>query len=205
MSSWVVIVVLFFSVIIHEVGHGLAALFFGDTTARDQGRLTLNPLVHIDPLGSVIVPMILSLVHSPFLFGWARPVPFREENLHPRRLGILCVTLAGITVNITVAVVCGLILRFTYAGSLGNATPLFQLLALITFINLLLGMFNLIPIPPLDGHRLITVWLSEKWRMHVERYGFFFIPILIFLLTKISITKPVLVLFTWLTKISIQL
>ncbi|MBI5421370.1 MAG: site-2 protease family protein [Parcubacteria group bacterium] len=205
MTAFLIIVILIFSIIIHEVGHGVAALMFGDTTARDRGRLTLNPLAHIDPLGSIVVPAILLLMKSPFLFGWAKPVPFCEENLYPKRLGILCVTLGGVIVNFIVAIGCGLVLRFSASSNLLDTMPiLLQVLALITFINLLLGIFNLLPIPPLDGHRLFTVWLPDEWRAKIEMYSIVLLPLIIFVLIKLPVLPVVFAVFKWLTGVSIQ-
>src|ERR1035437_2129212 len=110
------LVILLFSAIIHEVAHGYAALFQGDTTAEYENRLTLNPIRHIDPFGSVILPLLLFAFHSPVLFGWAKPVPFNPYNLRNRKWGEALVAAAGPAVNITIAIIFGLILRFAFAS-----------------------------------------------------------------------------------------
>ncbi len=202
--SLLIVTVLIFSIIVHEVAHGVAALFFGDTTARDQGRLTLNPLPHFDPIGSFVLPLLLLVVRSPILIGWARPVPFSEENLSPRRLGILCVTLAGVVVNFIIAGVGALILRLcTSGGSVETLSPFFLLVVLIVLVNLALGMLNLLPIPPLDGHRLITVWFPDELRMHVERYSFLGFFLLVLFVMNVPIAPMLFSAFTWLTGVTI--
>jgi Zn-dependent protease len=132
------------------VAHGYAADALGDPTARLSGRLTLNPLPHIDPLGSIILPAILALSGSSILFGWAKPVPYNPYNLRNGRFGELLVAAAGPGTNIFIAVVFGLILRF------GNVSgPFFEFASIVILINLMLAFFNLIPIPPLDGSKIL--------------------------------------------------
>jgi len=179
------LIILIFSVVIHEVSHGYAALFQGDRTAQEQGRLTLNPIKHIDPIGSIIFPA-LSLLLGGFVFGWAKPVPFNPYNLRNRKYGEAIVAIAGPASNIFIALVFGLILRASpalAAGSVGS------LIALIVLINLMLGIFNLIPIPPLDGSRLLGVLLParfEKARHIFDRYGLVVVILLIFILAPIA-------------------
>jgi Zn-dependent protease len=163
------ILILFMSVVIHEVAHGYAARMLGDRTAEYEGRLTLNPLVHIDPIGSVIVPIITSLAGFPF--GWAKPVPFNPYNLRSQRWGELIVAAAGPLSNIAIAVVFGLIIRFG-AGELSASflAPAFQ----VVLINLSLAIFNLIPIPPLDGSKILFGILPFRFnriRWQLERYS----------------------------------
>ena len=141
------LIILIFSVIIHEVSHGYAALFLGDKTAQDQGRLTLNPIKHIDPIGSIIFPA-LSLLLGGFVFGWAKPVPFNPYNLRNRKWGEAIVAAAGPASNFLIALAFGLALRFSAALAASAAAGL---VATIVLVNLMLGTFNLIPIPPLDG------------------------------------------------------
>lgn len=165
-SALTVIPILMFSVILHEIAHGLAALWFGDDTAKEAGRLDLNPMVHLDPIGSVLVPLLCFLSGAPMI-GWAKPVPVYFHRLHPERLGTLCVTLAGIAMNFSLAILAGLMLRIiwkTTGGSLAAA----QVLMLFIQINLMLAVFNLLPIPPLDGWRLWGVWIPEEIRMRIE-------------------------------------
>lgn len=165
METFFVIAILFLSVIIHEVAHGYAAHMLNDPTARLAGRLTLNPLKHIDLMGSIIIPGLLVLSHSPFLFGWAKPVPYNPYNLRgPRwvaRFGEAFVAGAGPATNIIIALLFGLLMR---AGALfGFATPAFiEIGTAVVFINILLATINLIPIPPLDGSKVLASILPRS-------------------------------------------
>ena len=155
MVTLLAFVVLILSVIAHEVAHGYAANALGDPTARLAGRLTLNPLPHIDLMGSIVVPALLVFTGSPILFGWAKPVPYNPYNLKNQRWGETLVAVAGSVTNISLAIIFGLVVRLgsTPLGAGGtslDATAL-SLAATIAFINLFLGLFNLIPFPPLDG------------------------------------------------------
>jgi len=148
------------SVVIHEVSHGFMAEYFGDNTARNAGRLTLNPIPHLDMFGSIFLPAILVLTGSPFLFGWAKPVPYNPNNLSDRKWGTLWVAAAGVLANFLIAVIFGLIIRF----SLGYALPVgfYNITSAIVLINLSLGIFNLVPIPPLDGSKILLSFLPER-------------------------------------------
>lgn len=165
-GALVIIPMLMFAVILHEIAHGLAALWFGDDTAKMDGRLDLNPIVHLDPIGSFLVPLLCYLAGAP-MFGWAKPVQVRFDRLHPQRLGILCVTLAGIAMNLLLAVIAGIVLRILWNTS-GGSLQMTQLLATFIQINLMLAVFNLLPIPPLDGWRLWGIWIPEEIRMRIE-------------------------------------
>lgn len=143
------LVILILSVIVHEVAHGYAANSLGDPTARLAGRLTLNPLPHIDLMGSIVLPALLIFTHSPIMFGWAKPVPYNPYNLRHQRWGETFVALAGVATNLLLAVIFGLIVRFSPVFGL-DATAV-SIAATIAFINLFLALFNLIPFPPLDG------------------------------------------------------
>ncbi|MEK7179978.1 MAG: site-2 protease family protein [Patescibacteria group bacterium] len=147
------IAILIMSVVSHEVAHGLMALALGDETAHREGRLTLNPLRHIDPLGSVIVPAI-SYFAGGLIFGWAKPVPYNPHNLKNSRWGEALVALAGPMTNIFIAVFFGLLIRF---GIVYNFLPetFIHISILLVTINLLLAVFNLVPIPPLDGSKIL--------------------------------------------------
>ncbi len=176
------IAVLIMSVVIHEVSHGYAASFLGDETARYQGRLTLNPLKHLDPVGSVIVPSI-SYFLGGFIFGWAKPVPYNPYNLKPGRWSEAIVASIGPISNLFLAVLFGLLLRI---GTANGATPAFiEIMSLIVFINILLAIFNLVPIPPLDGSKLLFAIFPDKLyqiRRFFERYGLILVLFLIFFL-----------------------
>jgi Zn-dependent protease len=174
------IAILILSIVIHEVSHGAAANYLGDPTAKYAGRLTLNPIRHLDPIGSVLVPLFLILAGSQFLFGWAKPVPINPYNFNDQKYGSAKVALAGPSSNLAVALVFGLTLRFLPAAML---TPgLVIVFSYIVFINILLAMFNLLPIPPLDGSHILFTFLPqrfEKLRIFLAQFGIF---VLIFLI-----------------------
>lgn len=150
------IVIIIFSIILHEVAHGYAADWLGDPTARYSGRLTLNPLPHIDPIGSVLLPGILALSNSGFLIGWAKPVPYNPYNLRGGKWSEAFVGFAGPLTNILLAVTAGLILRFFGA----DLSPLWvTILVTAGYSNLFLAILNLVPIPPLDGSKILSALL----------------------------------------------
>lgn len=149
MFTIITFIILILSIIIHEIAHGYAADSLGDPTPRLANRLTLNPLPHIDLFGSIIVPGILALGHSPLFFGWAKPVPYNPYNLKNQRWGETFVALAGSLTNIILAIFFGMIVRY---GAIIDLSPTMITLAYaISLTNLFLGLFNLIPFPPLDG------------------------------------------------------
>lgn len=149
MPTLLALTILILSIIAHEVAHGYAANALGDPTARLAGRLTLNPLPHIDPIGSLLLPGLLLLTHSPLFFGWAKPVPYNPFNLKNQRWGETLVALAGPATNILLAIIFALAIRFADVLSLSIAA--ISVAATIVIVNLFLGLFNLIPFPPLDG------------------------------------------------------
>jgi Zn-dependent protease len=149
MATILALVVLILSIIVHEVAHGYAANSLGDPTARLAGRLTLNPIPHLDLMGSIVIPALLIFTQSPILFGWAKPVPYNPYNLKNHRWGEMLVALAGSATNILLAIIFGLIVRFS--SMIGLDQTALSLAATIAFVNLFLGLFNLIPFPPLDG------------------------------------------------------
>lgn len=179
--------ILLMSVVIHEVSHGYAALMLGDRTAQYAGRLTLNPLKHLDPFGSVLLPLMLVLLRSPFLFGYAKPVPYNPYNLTIPHWGPAIVAAAGPLANIAVAFVFGMIVRFLpLIDAAGELAALGAVATLIVSVNLLLALFNLIPIPPLDGSGILFALLPWRyaWVQDIlTRYGFF---ILIFFILFFS-------------------
>lgn len=175
------IVILIFSVILHEVAHGYAAELLGDPTARLQGRLTLNPIAHIDPFGTLILPAI-SYLFGGFIIGWAKPVPFNPYNLSNQRWGEAIVAGAGPATNIIIALIFGLILRFDSAHF---STTTVAIMTTIVFINLVLAVFNLVPLPPLDGSKILFSVAPNKLadlRRFMERYGLLIVLIFVFFL-----------------------
>ncbi|TSC68365.1 MAG: Peptidase M50 [Parcubacteria group bacterium Gr01-1014_56] len=168
------VLVLAFSVILHEVAHGYMANWLGDPTARLAGRLTLNPLKHIDPMGSIILPALLAITHSPILIGYAKPVPYNPYNL-PGKYDETLVAGAGPATNIFLVILFGLAIRFLGADV---SQTMLEAFAVITYINMLLALFNLIPIPPLDGSKILSGLLPaplkdgyDSFRMLFERLG----------------------------------
>jgi Zn-dependent protease len=170
-----------FSVIIHEVSHGYAAYLQGDNTAKFAGRLTLNPIPHIDLFGSIILPLILVLSGSSFVVGWAKPVPFNPYNLRNQRWGEAIVAIAGPLSNITIALIFGIIIR------LGLFVSLLNPFIYIVLINLVLATFNLVPIPPLDGSKILFSFLPYRMiniRNFLEKNGIFIMIFFIFFLWR---------------------
>lgn len=188
---------LLFAVTIHEAAHGYAAFRFGDSTARDAGRLTLNPIRHIDPLGSVIIPLVLIISGAPFLFGYARPVPVNFSRLNPIRQGMMVVAAAGVTANICCAIASGLIFQGVraiapiWAGSAFSPAvgDLLQLLFYSAVINTVLFVFNLIPVPPLDGSRIVSTFLPPGLARQYARIEPFGMLIIIFLIVAGPVDK----------------
>ena len=184
MEQVVAIVVLLFSVIVHEVAHGFVAYKRGDSTAKLLGRLTLNPIPHIDILGSIVLPVVLILTSAPAVFGWAKPVPINMLNLKNPKRDMIFVSLAGVTANFLLAVVAGLIMFFirTFLADVTVMVSIYKILQYIVVINIVLMIFNLIPIPPLDGSRVVLFLLPRELAQkyaRIERYGFWIILILL--------------------------
>ena len=159
------------AVVCHEVSHGFVAERLGDPTARQAGRLTLNPLRHVDPFGTILLPLLLRLVHSPFVFGWAKPVPVNYSNLrHPKR-DMFWIGAAGPAANFLLAGAAAGLLKIGGSSIPALAGVLLQYFAAI---NLVLGTFNLLPVPPLDGSRVLAGLLPPRWAVAVlllERWG----------------------------------
>lgn len=180
MDSIFLIAILIMSVVIHEVSHGFMAEYFGDKTARHAGRLTLNPLMHLDLFGSIILPAVLFFSHAPFLFGWAKPVPYNPDNLSDKKWGTIAVASAGILANLFLAILFGLFMRFS--AGLNLSSSFYSALTMIVVINLALALFNLIPIPPLDGSKILFSFLPDSFSGMIllfEQYAFILLLIFI--------------------------
>ena len=168
--------------VIHEVAHGYAALQFGDSTARYAGRLTLNPIAHIDWFGSVLLPLLLVLSHAGFVIGWAKPVPVNPYNFSHRRLGEGVVAAAGPLANLLLALCFGLLIRFI-GPTLALPASFIDLAAIVVITNIVLAVFNLLPLPPLDGSKILFTILPNRFsrlRDGLERQGIFLVLIFIF-------------------------
>jgi Zn-dependent protease len=176
------LIVLLFSVIIHELAHGYVAFSLGDPTAKYEGRLTLNPLKHLDPFGSIILPLLLLLAtggQGP-IFGWAKPVPINPYNFKDQKWGTLKVSIAGPATNFAIAIIFGLFIRFL---NFPQIAPFIQLLGIVVFYNFLWGIFNLIPIPPLDGSWILFRLTPQNWekgKLFLQQYGLFILVFFIF-------------------------
>ena len=172
------LLVFLFSIIIHEVSHGAMAYRLGDPTAKNMGRLTFNPLKHLDLYGSVLLPLIIfSLSGGRFIFGSAKPVPYNPYNLRDKKFGNLKVAIAGPGSNFLIALVLGLVIRF-FAGPimlLSFGKVFISLIAFIVFVNLLLFLFNLLPFPPFDGSKIMYDLFPRQWAsiMRMEVVGIF--------------------------------
>lgn len=206
------LVVLIFSIVLHEVAHGYMANWLGDPTARLAGRLTLNPVSHIDIVGSIILPALLLITHAPILIGYAKPVPYNPYNLRGR-YGEGMVAFAGPGTNILLAVFFGFLIRFSGA-QLGP--DLISAFAIIVYINMLLALFNLLPVPPLDGSKVLSTLLGmispslergyDTFRLNFERLGIFsgvLIIMLFFYLLAPYFSVVLIKLFTLLTGASL--
>lgn len=184
------IVVILFAITVHEASHGWAAYKLGDPTAYHMGRITLNPIPHIDPIGTILLPLILIIMGAP-PFGWAKPVPVNPLNLKDPRKDNLIISIAGPASNFSVAFIAFIILKIVlnlipslnYGGGLAKVlSPIIQILFMTILLNVILAVFNLIPIPPLDGSGVVMGLISEEAAQKYEQirpYGFFILILLI--------------------------
>lgn len=193
------IVILIMSVVIHEVSHGWAAYFLGDPTAKHAGRLTLNPIPHIDPVGSILVPFAMFLINPRFIFGWARPVPYNPYNLRAGKWGPALVAAAGPASNLTIALFFSILLRFVPMFDV--TTALGAISVQVVLLNIVLAIFNLFPIPPLDGSKILFAILPYHLRQLEEfmiRYQLVLIVVLLLVVVEV-LTPLVMGLFTLFT------
>lgn len=178
------LIILIFSIIIHEIAHGYVAEMLGDPTARLAGRLTLNPVSHIDPLGSIILPAIMLLGSGGnFSFGWAKPVPYNPYNLRNFKWGTVAVGVAGVAANLFIAIIFGLMMRYSPELGIVFGSPFFTILSMVVTLNLALAVFNLIPFPPLDGAKVLFALLPLRLQYihdYLERNWLIFIIFVFF-------------------------
>lgn len=183
------IIILLYSVVLHEVSHGLMARALGDDTAERMGRLTLNPLKHLDPVGSILLPIITKIAGG-FMFGYAKPVPYDPSRLSDKRWGPAKVGLAGPAANIALALIFGLVIRFSPI-TLSSVT--LTLLTYVVIINLVLALFNLIPVPPLDGHWLLMAVLPYRFQgLRVALYRYQWVLFLVALFVVFPALSPLI-------------
>jgi Zn-dependent protease len=178
------LIILLFSAILHEIAHGYMAERLGDNTAKRAGRLTLNPLPHLDPIGSILMPILLLwATGGQFFFASAKPVPYNPQNLKNPRTGGAKIAIAGPATNFLLALIFGIIVRIAVASGLSDMFV--SLLGLIVYINVILGIFNLVPIPPLDGSRLLYAVLPQtqttfRVMYFLERWGIVLVLLFVF-------------------------
>ncbi|MSR87649.1 MAG: site-2 protease family protein [Candidatus Zambryskibacteria bacterium] len=189
------ILILIMSIVIHEVSHGYAARHLGDRTAEYEGRLTLNPLKHLDPIGSLLVPLF-SYILGGFIIGWAKPVPYNPYNLRPGRWSEAIVAGAGPLSNIAIALIFGVLLRGALSGEVGWASPAFiEITSIIVLINIILAVFNLMPVPPLDGSKILFALFPAhftQFRAFFERYGLVLLIFFVFFIWQLIFPLVVL-------------
>lgn len=183
----IIYMVLLFSLCIHEFAHAWAAYICGDDTAMLMGRMTLNPVAHVDPIGTVIFPLLAMVTGSGWIFGWAKPVPVNPARFRDYRRDDIMVSLAGIASNLLLALIAASIIRtIVTLGGIGFGRALLPILVFMMRINILLAVFNLIPIPPLDGSHLLYHYLPPETArkfQRLEQYGF--IILILFLMTGV--------------------
>lgn len=183
-ESFILIIALIFSIILHELAHGFVAELLGDYTPRYSGRLTLNPLAHIDPIGSVILPFFTFFSWG-FIFGWAKPVPINPLNFRNPQKGMALVGLAGPLTNMLLAFILILLLKVFIVLNLPFNYNIFLT---IIKLNLILAIFNLLPIPPLDGSRVFLSFLPLNAQIYLEQLGIILVFITIFFVSPLIIS-----------------
>ncbi len=194
MNYIIQLIILIFSAIVHEVMHGVVAEKLGDDTARLEGRITLNPIPHIDPFGSIALPLFLMMVGSPVILGAAKPVPVNFNNLRDPKRGMALVSLAGPLANFGLAILCVIPIKLGLVNQLS-----YEILIQAIIINLVLGTFNLIPIPPLDGSKVLAALAPDRWMYKIlewERYGFLIVFVFLYFGLLDRILWPVVLWFS---------
>ncbi len=197
------ITILIMSIVVHEVSHGYIAGILGDPTAKLAGRLTLNPIKHLDFLGSIVVPLITSIAGG-FIFGWAKPVPYNPYNLKNQKWGPALVGIAGPASNVLIAIVFGILIRLNISFNLFPSSFI-EIAGLVVLINLILAIFNLVPIPPLDGSKVLFALIPYRYshiQAKIEQYGLILLIFFIFFLFK-TIFPIISLLFKLITGISV--
>lgn len=192
-NTLITFIILIFSAIVHEVMHGVVAEKFGDDTAREEGRITLNPIPHIDPFGTLLLPFFLLAIGSPIILGAAKPVPVNYNNMRNPKLGMICTALAGPLSNIALAILFVIPIKF------GLTVPMsYDILFQAIIINIVLGVFNLIPIPPLDGSKVVAAFLPPHYLesfFRIERYGFILVFVFLYLGLLDKLLLPIVYFF----------
>ena len=189
-ATWLIPLV--FAIVLHEISHGWVANAFGDSTARDLGRLSPNPVRHVDPVGTVVLPLVLAVSGAP-VFGWAKPVPVVAKRMRNPRVHMMLVALAGPGMNLLLAMLAGIVLALVRPeGPPSGAGELFLLMNLLNFIaiNLFLAVFNLLPLPPFDGGHVLEGLLPRRLALHYSKLARFGFPLLIFLLLILPMLVP---------------
>lgn len=193
-AVWLIPLVI--AIVFHEVAHGYVARLFGDHTAERMGRLTLNPIRHVDPVGTVVLPMVLAIAHAP-IFGWAKPVPVDYRNLREPRRDMIFVALAGPGTNFVLATLAALLLAAVFSGSAPSASAVytvsdFTFRSLVSFVqvNVFLGVFNLIPLPPFDGGHVVQGLLPRAAAIQYAKLARFGMPLLLILLFVLPMISP---------------